>query len=89
MVTTNQLNPVDVANKLVELVEAETTEENNFMPPELRASIKTSSSKRPLKPEAGSQVCFLVSMQNLQKFVAPVVVIGVALAVLIASVVRL
>ena len=40
MVTTNQLDPVDVANKLVELVEAETTHENNFMPPEIRDLIK-------------------------------------------------
>lgn len=40
MVTTNQLDPVDVANKLVELVEAETTQENNFMPPEIRDLIK-------------------------------------------------
>jgi len=39
-VTTNQLDPVDVANKLVELVEAETTQENNFMPPEIRDLIK-------------------------------------------------
>jgi hypothetical protein len=40
MVTTNQLDPIDVANKLVELVEAETTAENNFMPPEIRDLIK-------------------------------------------------
>jgi hypothetical protein len=40
MVTTNQLDPVDVANKLVELVEAETTQENNFMPLEIRDLIK-------------------------------------------------
>ncbi len=40
MVTTNQLDLVDVANKLVELVEAETTLENNFMPPEIRDLIK-------------------------------------------------
>ena len=40
MVTTNQLDPADVANKLVELVEAETTQENNFMPPEIRDLIK-------------------------------------------------
>jgi hypothetical protein len=40
MVTTNQLDPIDVANKLVELVEAETTTENNFMPPEIRELIK-------------------------------------------------
>ncbi len=36
MVTTNQMDPVDVVNRLVELVEAETTTENNFMPPEIR-----------------------------------------------------
>jgi len=41
MVTTNQLDPVDVANKLVELVEAETTQVNNFMPPELRDFAKS------------------------------------------------
>jgi len=40
MVTTNQLDPIDVANKLVDLVEAETTLENNFMPPEIRDLIK-------------------------------------------------
>jgi hypothetical protein len=36
----NLLDPVDVANKLVELVEAEATQENNFMPPEIRDLIK-------------------------------------------------
>jgi len=41
MVTTNQLDPIDVANKLVELVEAETTQVNNFMPPELRDFAKS------------------------------------------------
>jgi short-subunit dehydrogenase len=35
-VTEGQLDPKDVVAKMVELVEAETTEENNFMPPELR-----------------------------------------------------
>jgi hypothetical protein len=35
MVTTGQLDPVDVCNRLVELVEADTTTENNFMPPEI------------------------------------------------------
>lgn len=40
MVTTNQLDPIDVANKLVELVEADTTQENNFMPPEIRELIR-------------------------------------------------
>ena len=40
MVTTNQMDPVDVINRLVELVEAETTTENNFMPPEIRDLVK-------------------------------------------------
>jgi len=40
MVTTNQMDPVDVVNRLVELVEAETTTENNFMPPEIRDLVK-------------------------------------------------
>ena len=40
MMIKNLLDPVDVANKLVELVEAETTQENNFMPPEIRDLIK-------------------------------------------------
>jgi NAD(P)-dependent dehydrogenase (short-subunit alcohol dehydrogenase family) len=40
MVTTNQMDPVDVINRLVELVEAETTTENNFMPPEIRELVK-------------------------------------------------
>jgi 3-methyladenine DNA glycosylase AlkD len=40
MVTTNQMDPVDVINRLVELVEAETTTENNFMPPEIRNLVK-------------------------------------------------
>ncbi|MEI8050259.1 MAG: SDR family oxidoreductase [Actinomycetes bacterium] len=35
-VTEGQLDPKDVVAKMVELVEAESTEENNFMPPELR-----------------------------------------------------
>jgi short-subunit dehydrogenase len=39
MVTTGQLDPVDVCNRLVELVEAETTTENNFMPPEIAAML--------------------------------------------------
>jgi short-subunit dehydrogenase len=37
MVTTGQLDPAEVADKMVELVEAETTAENNFVPPEIRA----------------------------------------------------
>ena len=40
MVTTNQMDPIDVVNRLVELVEAETTTENNFMPPEFRDLVK-------------------------------------------------
>jgi len=40
MVTTNQMDPIDVVNRLVELVEAETTTENNFMPPEIRDLVK-------------------------------------------------
>lgn len=37
MVTTGQLDPNEVADQMVELVEAETTAENNFVPPEIRA----------------------------------------------------
>ena len=40
MVTTNQMDPIDVVNRLVELVEAVTTTENNFMPPEIRELVK-------------------------------------------------
>ena len=40
MVTTNQMDPIDVVNRLVDLVEAETTTENNFMPPEIRELVK-------------------------------------------------
>lgn len=40
MVTTNQMDPIDVVNRLVELGEAETTTENNFMPPEIRDLVK-------------------------------------------------
>lgn len=39
MVTANQADPQEVADKLVELVEAETTTENNFVPAELAAFI--------------------------------------------------
>jgi short-subunit dehydrogenase len=39
MVTTGQLDPADVHNRLVELVEADTTTENNFMPPEIAAML--------------------------------------------------
>ncbi len=37
LVTTGQLDPREVADRMVELVEAETTTENNFVPPEIRA----------------------------------------------------
>lgn len=33
MVTTDQMDPVEVVNRMVELVEADTTTENNFVPP--------------------------------------------------------
>jgi NAD(P)-dependent dehydrogenase (short-subunit alcohol dehydrogenase family) len=37
MVTSDQLDPAEVAQKVVDLVEADTTTENNFVPPEIRA----------------------------------------------------
>jgi short-subunit dehydrogenase len=37
MVTSGQMDPAEVAERMVELVEAETTTENNFVPPEIRA----------------------------------------------------
>lgn len=36
MVTTNQMDPVEVVNRLVELAEADTTTENNFVPENIR-----------------------------------------------------
>jgi hypothetical protein len=36
MVTTNQMDPVEVVNRLVELVEADSTTENNFVPENIR-----------------------------------------------------
>jgi NAD(P)-dependent dehydrogenase (short-subunit alcohol dehydrogenase family) len=36
MVTGGQLDPAEVAQKIVELTEAEATEENNFVPPSMR-----------------------------------------------------
>ncbi len=36
MVTTNQLDPIEVVNRMVELVEADTTTENNFVPEGIR-----------------------------------------------------
>jgi NAD(P)-dependent dehydrogenase (short-subunit alcohol dehydrogenase family) len=38
-VTTGQRDPEEVANRLVELVEAETTTENNFVPPDIREQL--------------------------------------------------
>lgn len=40
MVTTGQMDPVEVVNRMVELVEADTTTENNFVPPEIRAQLQ-------------------------------------------------
>jgi hypothetical protein len=33
------MDPTEVAQRLVELTEADTTEENNFVPPEIRAQL--------------------------------------------------
>jgi len=33
---TDQMNPVEVSDRLVELVEAETTTENNFVPADIK-----------------------------------------------------
>lgn len=38
-VTTGQRDPLDVAQKLVQLVEAESTSENNFVPEDIRAQL--------------------------------------------------
>lgn len=38
-VTTGQRDPVEVSNRLVELVEAETTSENNFVPEDIREQL--------------------------------------------------
>ena len=38
-VTTGQRDPIEVANRLVELVEAENTTENNFVPEDIRAQL--------------------------------------------------
>ncbi len=39
LVTSDQLDPVEVTDLLVELTEADTTTENNFVPPEIRAQL--------------------------------------------------
>ncbi len=44
LVTTGQMDPAEVSDKLVELTEADTTEENNFVPPEIRAQLLASGS---------------------------------------------
>jgi NAD(P)-dependent dehydrogenase (short-subunit alcohol dehydrogenase family) len=38
-VTGNQMDPAEVSRRTVELTESETTEENNFVPPEIRALV--------------------------------------------------
>ncbi|MFZ1063495.1 MAG: SDR family NAD(P)-dependent oxidoreductase, partial [Acidimicrobiales bacterium] len=38
-VTTGQRDPGEVAERLVELVEADTTTENNFVPPDIKAQL--------------------------------------------------
>ncbi len=37
LVTNGQMDPIEVAQRIVELTEAETTSENNFVPPEMEA----------------------------------------------------
>jgi len=39
LITTNQADPADVVTRMVELVEAESTEENNFVPADLRQQL--------------------------------------------------
>jgi len=39
MVTTNQMDPIEVVNKMVDLVEAESTTENNFVPEGIIAAL--------------------------------------------------
>jgi hypothetical protein len=38
-VTTDQRDPNEVASRLVELVEADITTENNFVPPDIKAQL--------------------------------------------------
>lgn len=40
LVTNGQMDPIEVVNRMVELVEAETTTENNFVPPEILAQLQ-------------------------------------------------
>jgi hypothetical protein len=39
LVTNGQMDPVEVVTRMVELTEAETTTENNFVPPEILAQM--------------------------------------------------
>jgi hypothetical protein len=39
LVTEGQMDPSEVVDKMVELVECEVTEENNFMPPSIREQL--------------------------------------------------
>jgi len=39
LVTNGQMDPIEVAQRIVELTEAETTTENNFVPPEMEALV--------------------------------------------------
>ena len=38
-VTTGQMDPAEVVTRMVELTEAETTTENNFVPPDILAQV--------------------------------------------------
>ena len=42
LVTTGQMDPAEVVQRMVELVEADTTTENNFVPPEILAQLQAS-----------------------------------------------
>jgi len=39
MITAGQMDPAEVAQRLVELTEADSTTENNFVPPEIQAQL--------------------------------------------------
>ena len=40
MVTTDQMDPAEVVQRIVELVEADVTTENNFVPPGIKAQLE-------------------------------------------------
>ena len=44
-ITTGQMDPADVVNRMVELTEAETTNESNFVPPEIEAQLNQNQPK--------------------------------------------